>query len=52
MIVDNINRKAQSDLAAMRQRLDADMQSVREALQNELDDFANAIGRRILGRGI
>ena len=52
LIIENINRKAQSDLAAMRQRLDAEMQSVREALHNELDDFANAVGQKILGRAI
>ena len=52
LIIEEINRKAQSDLTAMRQRLDAEMQSVREALQHELDDFANAVGQKILGRAI
>lgn len=52
LIIENINRKAQSDLTAMRQRLDVEMQSVREALQVELDDFANAVGQKILGRAI
>lgn len=51
-IVGEINAKAQSDLAAVREQIARDAAAVRAALQKEVDGFAKAIGQKILGRAI
>jgi F-type H+-transporting ATPase subunit b len=51
-IVEKINSKAQADLAEVKAKIAEEADSVREALQAELDTFASAIGQKILGRAI
>jgi len=49
-LIDQINKKAQASLAAVRERIVKDTDVVRMALQAEVNGFANAIGEKILGR--
>jgi F-type H+-transporting ATPase subunit b len=49
-IVDRINAKAQEDLAAVKAQIAKDTEAVRNTLENEIDAFANAITKKILGR--
>ncbi len=51
-IIQRINQKAQADLADLKKKVARDSAVVRESLQAEIDDFANAIGQKILGRTI
>ncbi len=51
-IIQRINQKAQADLADLKEKVARDSAAVRESLQAEIDDFANAIGQKILGRTI
>jgi F-type H+-transporting ATPase subunit b len=51
-IIQEINQKAQENLAAVREKIAKDTESVRESLQQEIDTFSNAISERILGRAI
>lgn len=51
-IVEEITRRAQDDLAAVRERISQEMVAVRESLQSDVDDFAIAIGEKILGRAL
>ncbi len=51
-IIQRINQKAQADLADLKEKVAHDSAVVRESLQAEIDDFANAIGQKILGRTI
>ncbi len=51
-IIQRINQKAQADLADLKEKVTYDSAVVRESLQAEIDDFANAIGQKILGRTI
>lgn len=51
-IVGEITRRAQDDLAAVRETISQEMVAVRESLQGEVDDFAKAIGEKILGRAL
>ena len=51
-IIQRINQKAQADLADLKEKVTHDSAVVRESLQAEIDDFANAIGQKILGRTI
>lgn len=52
IIIENINKKAQAELAKTREIIAADAESVRISLQKELDTFVNAIGQKILGRAV
>jgi len=52
IIVENINKKAQAELAKSREKIAKDAESVRISLQKELDTFVNAIGHKILGRAV
>lgn len=52
IIIENINKKAQAELAKTREKIAADAVSVRISLQKELDTFVNAIGQKILGRAV
>lgn len=51
-IIQNINKKAQEDLAEVRERISKDVKVIRESLQQELGAFADAISEKILGRVI
>ena len=51
-LVEEINKKAQGDLAEARERIAKDVEGVRASLQQELDTFAKAIGEKILGRAV
>jgi F-type H+-transporting ATPase subunit b len=52
IIIENINKKAQAELAKSREKITKDAESVRISLQKELDTFVNAIGQKILGRAV
>lgn len=49
-LLEKINKKAQDDLAQMRDKIAMEAENVRSSLHNEVDAFANAIGQKILGR--
>ncbi len=51
-IVADINRKAQSELTQIREKIKKDAEVARESLQSEIDDFANQISQKILGRAV
>jgi F-type H+-transporting ATPase subunit b len=51
-IIDAINQKAQAELAAVRDKIAKDAAGVRQSLMQEVDAFAEAIGKKILGRAI
>ena len=51
-IINIINKKAQANLAEVREKIAKDAESVRASLQQEVDKFADAIGQKILGRPI
>lgn len=51
-IVGEITRRAQEDLSAVRDRISQEVVAVRESLQSEVDDFAKAMGEKILGRAL
>jgi F-type H+-transporting ATPase subunit b len=51
-ILDQINEKAQAELAEVRSKIAADAESVKGALSQQVDDFAKAISQKILGRNI
>lgn len=51
-IIEKINEKAQSDLAEIREKIIKDTEVVRVSLQQQVDEFANAIGQKILGRAV
>jgi len=51
-IIEKINKKAQANLAEVREKIKKDAEDVRTSLQQEIDAFANAIGEKILGRAI
>ncbi len=49
-IIADINRKAQAELAQIREQIKKDTAVARESLQKEIENFANQIGEKILGR--
>ena len=51
-IIAQITAKAQEDLAQVRQQIAKDADAARLALLIEVDSFAEAIGRKILGRAL
>jgi F-type H+-transporting ATPase subunit b len=51
-IVDRINEKAKTELAAAKSSLAEDISKVRQQLLGELDTFANAVCEKILGRAV
>ena len=51
-IVEQINQKAQANLAEIRDKIAKDAQNVRESLNKEIGTFANAISEKILGRAV
>jgi F-type H+-transporting ATPase subunit b len=51
-ILAKINEKAQADLADVREKLAGEKESARSELMQKIDDFAETIGQKILGRTI
>jgi F-type H+-transporting ATPase subunit b len=51
-IIAEINQKAQTNLAEVRAKIAKDTEAVRKSLQREIDEFASAIGKKILGRTV
>jgi F-type H+-transporting ATPase subunit b len=51
-ILDELNRKAQGELADIRAKIKNDAEVVRESLQKEVDTFADQICQKILGRTV
>ena len=48
----DINRKAQAELTRNREQIKKDAEVARKSLQSEIDDFANQISQKILGRAV
>jgi F-type H+-transporting ATPase subunit b len=51
-IIADINRKAQAELAQIREQIKKDAEVARQSLQSEIDDFADQISQKILGRAV
>ncbi len=51
-IVDEINKKAQANMAEAREKISKEAEVVQASLQKEIDSFARAIGEKILGRAV
>ena len=51
-IIADINRNAQAELTKIRGQIKKDVEAARESLQSEIDDFANQISQKILGRAV
>ncbi|WP_027359707.1 ATP synthase F0 subunit B [Desulforegula conservatrix] len=51
-IVEEINKKAQADLAVVKAKISADAESARASLKKEVEAFAYAICEKILGRAV
>ncbi|HKL01899.1 MAG TPA: ATP synthase F0 subunit B [Desulfotignum sp.] len=49
-IIEQINKKAQANLAQIKQQVTDETEKARKALEGEVDTFARAIGEKILGR--
>lgn len=49
-IIGKINESAQTELKAVKERITLEMGEVKAALEAEVDAFADAIGKKILGR--
>lgn len=49
-IIGEITRKAQEDLSEVKQQIASEADQVRQALLGQVDDFANTISKKILGR--
>lgn len=49
-LMDEINQKAQENLAKAQKKIEVDMDAVKASLLKEIDSFANIIGQKILGR--
>ncbi len=49
-IIDQINKKAQANLAEIRSQVAEETEKARVVLEKEVDVFAQAIGEKILGR--
>ncbi len=51
-IILKINQNARDEMGALRDKIAKDAESVRQALENEVDGFADTIARKILGRTV
>ncbi len=49
-ILEKINKKAQANLAEIRNQVAVETEKARATLEKEVDAFAKAIGKKILGR--
>jgi F-type H+-transporting ATPase subunit b len=50
VIIGKINESAQAELKSVKEKITQEMGTVRAALEEEVDAFADAIGKKILGR--
>ena len=51
-IIADINSKAQAELAEIRKKIENEAEIARESLQKEIDNFADQICQKILGRAV
>lgn len=51
-IIGKITTKAQADLAEIREKVAQDTEDVRQTLLGQVDEYANSIGQKILGRAV
>ena len=51
-IIADINSRAQAELTQILEKIKKDAEVARESLQAEIDDFANQISQKILGRAV
>lgn len=51
-IIENVNAKAQAELADIREKIAKDADAVRTSLQEKVDEFADKICQKILGRKV
>ncbi len=51
-IIEDVNSRAQQELAGIREKIAQDIDAVRGTLQEKVDEFANDIGQKILGRAV
>ena len=51
-IIENVNAKAQAELAEIRKKITKDADSARTSLQERVDEFADEICQKILGRKV
>lgn len=51
-IIEAVNSKAQQELVEIREKIVQDMNAVRVSLQEKVDEFANDIGQKVLGRAV
>jgi len=49
-IIDQINKKAQANLAQIKEQVASETEQARKALEGEVEAYAKAIGEKILGR--
>lgn len=49
-IIDGINKKAQANLAEIKEQVASETDQARKALEAEVEEYAKAIGEKILGR--
>ena len=52
VIIEEINANAQANLTEVRDKVAADVDSVRTSLLKEVDEFANSICQKIIGRTV
>lgn len=51
-VLAQINERAQAEIAGVRTRIAGDVENAREALSRQVDEFANIISQKILGRTV
>jgi F-type H+-transporting ATPase subunit b len=51
-IIENVNAKAQAELAEIRKKIAEDAEAARTSLQEKVDEFADEICQKILGRTV
>jgi len=51
-LIAEINEKAQAEMGDVRAKIAKDIDAVRSSLYSQVDDFAQAIGQKILGRTV
>ncbi len=51
-IIENVNAKAQAELAEIREKIAKDADNARSSLQERVDEFADEICQKILGRKV
>jgi len=51
-LIAEINEKAQAEMGDVRAKIAKDIDAVRSSLHSQVDDFAQAIGQKILGRTV